>query len=424
MYPSNNAIYISRIAQRALCRPSEEQIEPTQTVRQSSSDLDAEPSPWSCLGTHYPSKVQTTKDRSEVAREAAASIDKRLPGLFRLFSHGKERLPREARAANESIAPIPMIVQEEWAKMWADMHKQALVVSAIFEKQNEELRKIGRAYKDEVREVGEEIDISLVFARKEVFQEGMRLFASVTGLKRRERRLGTSVNGSMDGSMYVDFAMLLPQYNLPVETKSIETTQTDASYSKEVEHHQPMPAPTWALPLCGPLFNKFSPKNGTQNTTSHNNLKSTSTLCAPCVPEKDDFIIIDPPTTEDAPEADSLHAKEPLCDFEIQNEPGRRKFVMYLTEDIDEAINAEGMMLIASLLGTLRNGVVGDAPINYSTRRSANLIKIRAARWADEVGKEADKLLKKEAVKVARIRRKAQENKEVNGEEADSNDVK
>lgn len=97
---------------------------------------------------------------------------------------------------------------------------------------------------------------------------------------------------------------------------------------------------------------------------------------------------------------------------------------MYLTEDIDEAINAEGMMLIASLLGTLRNGVVGDASINYSTRRSANLIKIRAARWADEVGKKADKLLKKEAAKVARIRRKAQEDKEVNGEEADSNDVK
>ncbi|KAK3503653.1 hypothetical protein B0T13DRAFT_508430 [Neurospora crassa] len=181
-----------------------------------------------------------------------------------------------------------------------------------------------------------------------------------------------------------------------VETKSIETTQTDTSYSKEVEHHQPMPAQTWALPLCA--------------------------LCAPCIPEKDDFVIIDPPITEDA--ADSQPFKEPLCDFEIQNEPGRRKFVMYLTEDIDETINAEGMMLIASLLGTLRNGVVGDAPINYSTRRSANLIKIRAARWADEVSKEADKLLKKENAKVARIRRKAQEDKEVNGEEVDSNHVK
>lgn len=47
----------------------------------------------------------------------------------------------------------------------------------------------------------DQISHSCVFARKEVFQEGMRLFASVTGLKRRERRLGTSVNGSMDGSM-------------------------------------------------------------------------------------------------------------------------------------------------------------------------------------------------------------------------------
>lgn len=209
-----------------------------------------------------------------------------------------------------------------------------------------------------------------------------------------------------------------------VETKSIEMTQTDASYSKEVEHHQPMPAPTWALPLCGPLFDKFLPKNSTQTTTSHDNLKSTSILCAPCIPEKDDFVIVDPPTTEDASEADSQPFKEPLCDFEIQNEPGRRRFVMYLTEDIDETINAEGMMLIVSLLGTLRNGVAGDAPINYSTRRSANLIKIRVARWADEVGKEADKLLKKENAKVTRIRRRAQEDKEVNEKEPDSNDVK
>lgn len=138
-------------------RPFEAQIEPAQTVCPPSSDLDAEPSPWSCLRTRDPARAQITKNCLEASRKVAAFIDKRLPGLFRLFSHGKERLPREARAAKGSTAPIPMIVQEEWAKMLADMHKQALVVSAILEKQNEELRKIGRAYKDEVREVGEEI---------------------------------------------------------------------------------------------------------------------------------------------------------------------------------------------------------------------------------------------------------------------------
>ncbi|KAK3492491.1 uncharacterized protein B0T23DRAFT_317781 [Neurospora hispaniola] len=449
-------------------KPFEAQIEPAQTVCQPSSGLDAEPNPESCVESRYSLGAQTLDNRLEAANEAVSSIDKSLPGLLRLFFHGKKtKLTREARAANEPVAPTPMAIEEELAKkqkedelakQMVDLHKLVLAYGANLKKHNSELGK--GYYKDEAREIGEETFDSHVFARKEILQEGMRYVRFGDGLEAQRKKTWAEsvvIQGLPDAeNSSVDFAMLLPQYNLPVEsiilemfslfshlrklfrakpsakeeatdvveTKSIETTQTDASYSKEVEHHQPMPAPTWALPLCGPLFNKFSLKNDTQNKTSYNNLKSTSTLCAPCIPEKDDLVIIDPPTTEDAPEADSRPVKEPLCDFEIQNEPGRRKFVMYLTEDIDETINAEGMMLIASLLGTLRNGVVGNAPINYSTRRSANLIKIRAARWADEVGKEADKLLKKEAVKVARIRRKAQEDKEVNGEEADSNDVK
>ncbi|KAK3503652.1 hypothetical protein B0T13DRAFT_500081 [Neurospora crassa] len=89
-------------------RPSEAQIEPTQTVRQPSSELDAEPSLRSCL------------------RNAAAFIDKRLPGLFSLLSHGKKRLPMEARVVNESIAQKSMTIEDELEKQMVDLHKLVL----------------------------------------------------------------------------------------------------------------------------------------------------------------------------------------------------------------------------------------------------------------------------------------------------------
>ena len=71
----------------------------------------------------------------------------------------------EARVANESIAPKPMTIEDELekqmvdelAKQMVDLHKLVLGQEAILRKQNEEVGKLGRAYKDEAREVGEEV---------------------------------------------------------------------------------------------------------------------------------------------------------------------------------------------------------------------------------------------------------------------------
>lgn len=194
-----------------------------------------------------------------------------------------------------------------------------------------------------------------------------------------------------------------------IEAKSVETTQTDTSYSKEVGHQQPPPAPTWAIPLCGPLLSRLLSKNDTSNTTTNLNAKGKKDV------EKDDFVIINPFTEdESSPEEELVQTKEKLlCDFDFENRPGGgRKFVMDLTKDLDEIVDLNEIMFLVNLLETLRDGVAMDAPMRPSTRFSGDMIKVRAARWADKVGEQVDEYLKVEKEKVERIRKKAEDRSE------------
>ncbi|KAJ4420084.1 hypothetical protein N0V85_000738 [Neurospora sp. IMI 360204] len=203
------------------------------------------------------------------------------------------------------------------------------------------------------------------------------------------------------------------------ETESIETTQTDASYSKEVEHEQPIPAPTWTLPLCGPLLNRLLPKNGTRNVaTNCNYTKDDSSSCASTIYEKDDFVCVNPPTES----ADAIQPKpNPLCaPRTAPDETGRRHFEWDFPVAIDNIINPMEIAFIADLLEKLRDGVAKDAPIKHSTLRLAPLIRTRVARWADGVIKEVDK----EMAKVERIWRQAEGGEEdVDGKEVGDKEV-
>ena len=226
------------------------------------------------------------------------------------------------------------------------------------------------------------------------------------------------------------------------ETESIETTQTDTSYSKEPKHqHESMPAPTpsWTLPLCGPLLNRlFLSKKDVTNSTTTTNLDSTSTLCECArdgLSEKDDdFVLIDSPSTKEdsAPEsADSSPANNnqqppsslPTIKISSVDEGRGRKVVMYLTEDIDKIILPTEIAFLAHLLQSLKNGVAGDAPIRPSTKDSGRIIKTRAQRWANTVAGAVDRQVRKEEAKVERIRREKEEaqagEKKVDGEDVD-----
>ncbi|KAK1775846.1 hypothetical protein QBC45DRAFT_421123 [Copromyces sp. CBS 386.78] len=219
-----------------------------------------------------------------------------------------------------------------------------------------------------------------------------------------------------------------------IETKSIETTQTDTSYSKEVEQQQSMPASTWTIPLCGPLLNRLWSKNDTSNTTT-NPKRSPSFRCADCIAdaekdtdeedEKDDFVIIDNPVAVKKP-ARNL----PLPPIAAPDETGRIQFNWDLPYTVDNVIDPRQVALIGNYLERLSDSVAGDAPINYSTRRMADMAKSFAANFANRVGKAVDEQLNLEAAKVERIRKKAEEAKKteeakkvVDGKEVDDKEV-
>lgn len=91
---------------------------------------------------------------------------------------------------------------------------------------------------------------------------------------------------------------------------------------------------------------------------------------------------------------------------------------------IDNIIRPIDIAFIADLLEKLRDGVAKDAPINYSTRCMAPLIRTRVARWADGVIKEVDQRVEEEMAKVERIRREAEGSKEdVDGKEVGDKEV-
>lgn len=186
--------------------------------------------------------------------------------------------------------------------------------------------------------------------------------------------------------------------NDSTERESIETTQTDTSYSKEVDHQKqpmPAPAPTWTIPLCGPLLNRLLSKNN-NNTSTEDSKKEI---------EKDDEFVIINPFTDDDSSAEAQVEKEPRCDFtvEVRGPDGRRNYTMHLTEDMDELVDPNGIMFLVRLLEDIRDGAARDSPMRPSTRFSGDMIKTRAARWAEEWGKRVDEYLEAEKQKVEKI---------------------